>query len=54
MGCNKVCGDLTLQWLGGSDKRSVWGIHIPYRFPIQWGAVRSYLKFPNHLVVKDG
>ena len=22
---------------GGSDKRSV-GIHIPYRFPIEWGA----------------
>ena len=36
----------TIQWLGRSDKWSVWGIHIPYRFmifPIQWGAVWSYL-----------
>ena len=24
--------------------------HVPYRFPIQWGAGRSYLEFPNHLV----
>ena len=23
------------------------GIHIPYIFPIQWGAVRSYLEFPK-------
>ena len=24
---------------------------IPHIFPIQWGAVRSYLDFPNHLIV---
>ena len=27
------------------------GIHIPYIFPIQWGAGSSYLEFPNHLIV---
>ena len=38
---------------GGSDKGSVWGIHIPYIFHIHWGAVRSYLEFPNHLLGDD-
>ena len=40
----------SIQWLGGSDKRSVWGTHIPHTFPIQWEAVRSYLEFPSHLI----
>ena len=29
--------------------RSIWGIHIPYIFPVKRRAVRSYLEFPNHL-----
>ena len=28
------------------------GIHIPYMFPIQWGAVRSW-EFRNHLIGYD-
>ena len=28
------------------------GISIPYRFPIQVGAVRSYFQFPKHLLVE--
>ena len=27
-----------IQWLGWSVKRSVWGIHLPHIFPLQWGA----------------
>ena len=27
------------------------GVHIPYTFPIQWGAVLSYLEFHRHLIV---
>jgi len=27
------------------------GVYIPYNFPIQWGAIRSYLEFPNHGIV---
>ena len=41
----------SIQWLGESAPRSVWGIHIPYIFPIQWAAVWSYLEFPIHLIV---
>ena len=26
------------------------GIHIAYLFPTPWGAVRSYLELPNHLI----
>ena len=37
---------------GGSDKRSVWGTHIPYSYLI-YGEPRSYLEFPNHLIVLD-
>ena len=37
---------------GGSDKRrSVWGTHIPYIFPMKTGEPKSYLEFPNHLIV---
>ena len=36
---------------GGSDQRSVWGIHSPGIFTIQRGAVRSYLEFPNYIVL---
>ena len=39
----------TIQWLGRSYGARF--IHIPHIFPIQWGAVRSYMEFPNHLVV---
>ena len=35
------------------EPRSVWGIGFPYRFPSKWGAVRSYLEFPNHLLGND-
>ena len=27
--------------------------HIPDIFPIQWGAIRSYLEFPNHLIATN-
>ena len=34
--------------------RSIWGIHIPLLIPYeQWGAVRSYSEFPNHLLVSE-
>ena len=48
----KILWYLAIQWLGGSDKWSVWGTHIPYVFgtPIQWGAGWSYLEFPKHLI----
>ena len=39
-----------MQWLEGSDTRSLWGIHFPYIFPLKWGAGWSYLEFPNHLI----
>ena len=39
------------EWSGGSDRRSVWGTHFPDIFTISWGAVWSYLEFPNYLVV---
>ena len=29
------------------------GTHIPYIFPIHWGARWSDLEFPNHLVVSE-
>ena len=45
---------ISIQWLWGSEKRSIWGIHSPYIFPITWGAVWSYLEFPNHLLVFQG
>ena len=35
----------TIHCLGGGDKRSVWGIYIPFIFPIQWGAVWSYVSW---------
>ena len=42
--------DSAIQWLGGSDKGSVWAIHIPQKvFPLQWGAYRSYFEFPNYI-----
>ena len=42
---------LNYQRVGGSDKRSVWGIHIPNTYSLwQWGAVWSNLEFPNHLI----
>ena len=44
-------GIQSIQWIGGSDKRSLWGIRIFRRNIPQWGAVLSYLKFPNHLIV---
>jgi len=28
------------------------GIHIRYRFSIEWGASWSYLEFPNHQIVR--
>ena len=28
------------------------GIHIPYIFPIKWGASWSYLEFPNQMIVE--
>ena len=39
---------------GGSEKRSELGVpifptNVPYK---QWGAVWSYLEFPNHLIAK--
>ena len=34
----ELFGIQIIQWLGGSDKRSVWGIQIPYIFPMKWGA----------------
>ena len=41
-----------MEWLGGSD--SELGVFIiPLIFPIQWGAVWSYLEFPNHLILTD-
>ena len=36
---------------GGSDKRSVWGTHIPYIPPISWGAKEVRTEFLNHLIV---
>ena len=42
----------SIQCLGGSD--SELGVFIcSYIFPIQWRAVRTYLEFPNHLIVHD-
>ena len=38
---------MAIQWVGGSDKRSVWGTHIPYIFCINWGVSWNYLEFPN-------
>ena len=45
----RVLGSIsrTIQWLGGSHKWSVWGMHTPY------GEPRSYLEFPNHLKSKS-
>ena len=47
---------LYIQWFGGSDKRSVWGIHIPYIFltniPYSVGSrsyESSFCLFPKHL-----
>ena len=37
---------------GGSDAERVGYEFIPDIFPIQWGAVRSYLEVPNHLVAE--
>ena len=34
----ELFGIQIIQWLGGSDKRSVWGIQIPYIFRMKWGA----------------
>ena len=36
---------------GSSGGREIADIHIPYGFPIQWGAVWSYYEFPKHLIV---
>ena len=47
-----------IQWLGGSDwerlgaRVSIFPTHHN-TFPIQWGAVWSYLKFPDHLLVRN-
>ena len=43
-------GPLGIQWWNGGSYffRSVW----VFIFPVKWGAVRSYLEFPNHLIVK--
>ena len=35
------------EWFGAR------GIRIPYIYPMKWGAVRSYLDFPNHLTHKS-
>ena len=45
--------NIAIQWLGGSDSELglSFVIHIPHVSPIQWGAVWSYLEFPNHLLV---
>ena len=37
-----------IQWEGAISSERTWGSHIPYE---QWGAVWSYLEFPNHLIV---
>lgn len=42
------CGLLSSGYKGAI--RSVWGIHIPYIFPIKRGA-KELLEFPNHLVL---
>ena len=46
---------LSIVVIGGSDQRSKLGVAIlpRNRFPIQWGAARSYLEFPNHLIDKN-
>ena len=37
-----------IQWLGGSDKRSVWRIHIPLIFPMKNGEpVGASQSFPT-------
>ena len=33
---------------GAKELGVLWGIRIPYIFPIQCGAGWSYLEFPNH------
>ena len=40
---------LSSGWEGDKEVECSYSIHIPYC--IQWGAVWSYLEFPNHLIV---
>lgn len=44
-----------LEWFHYSvvrtELRSVWDIHIPYIFPIHWGAGHGATEFLNHLIV---
>ena len=38
----------------GIERFGAKGIHIPYTFPIQWGAhAELQIEFPNHLIDED-
>ena len=56
--CNSHYQKLSLllsSGLGGSDKRSVWGIHIPFTYSLLNGEPATELRidFPNHLIVSQ-